>query len=105
MEQQEQIDWRDNIQEPKVLKIAPNTEATFTFLDEGTLKENEDYGASIAFRIKTENSDDEKIFYVKANNFTFLGQIKGLGTLKDLKVKVSRKGSKRSDTRYTIEKL
>ena len=43
-------------------------------------------------------------FYVKEMNFSLLNQIKALGVLTGVLANISRTGSKKSDTRYTIEK-
>lgn len=104
--EQQDIDWREDITEPKsVLKVADGESKVFVFQDEGVKIPSVDYGTSVAFSVIEEESKEARTFYVKANNFSFLAQIKELGDLKGVKVKVSRKGSKRSDTRYTIEKL
>lgn len=98
-------DWRENISETAgaTLKIQDGEEKTFVFLNEGELKTSADYGDSIVFLVDHEG--EQKNFYVRATNFDFLNQIKLLGKLTGLPVKVSRAGSKRSDTRYTIEKF
>jgi len=106
MAEQEQIsnDWREKILDPKPpLKIADGEEVTCMLLDEGVRKSHPEYGESIMFSIKHEK--EEKLFYVSANNFNLLRQIKELGALKGTTVKISRKGSKKTDTRYTIEKV
>ena len=98
-------DWRNEITTPKnTLKVKDGETIEFTFLDEGTKKESKDYGSSIAFRVNSGGSD-EKLFYVKSNNFDLLGQIKTLGVLIGLKARITRIGSKRSDTRYKIVKV
>jgi hypothetical protein len=103
--QKEIEDWRKDISEPKdILKVAPDNKVIFTFQDEGMPKSSEDYGNSIVFSVKTENNET-KLWYVKTNNFSLLGQIKALGKLTGLKAEVSRVGSKRSDTRYKIRKI
>jgi len=108
MEEQKQADvnWRENISEAKeTLKVEPDTEVVVTFQDEGMVKESLDYGKSVVFGVKTLDNDETKLWYVNANNYALLGQIKTLGKLAGVKVKITRKGSKRSDTRYTIEKI
>ena len=105
-EQKIMEDWRNDITPNKdTLKVKDGESSIFTFLDDGTKKNSKDYGDSIAFQIKIDNDEKPKIFYVKSNNFSFLGKIKEFGKLAGLKVKVSRIGSKKSDTRYTIEKV
>jgi len=44
-------------------------------------------------------------FYVKENNFSLLKQIKELGSLIGTTANILRVGSKKSDTRYSIEKV
>ena len=104
-ETQETQDWRNEISEPKdTLKVKPDSSVVFNFQDEGLKKESIDYGSSIVFGVKVSGETETKLWYVSSKNYDLLGQIKALGNLIDLKVKVTRKGSKRSDTRYTIEK-
>lgn len=106
METQDNIeDWRQDVSEPKnTIKVKDGETIRGTFLDEGTKRSSADFGASIAFKFKKDGDEEEKLFYVKANNFTFLAHIKALGKLTGLKVQISRIGSKRSDTRYLIAK-
>lgn len=106
METQDKIeDWRQDISEPKnTIKVKDGETIAGTFLDEGTKRTSADFGASIAFKFKKDGDEEEKLWYVKANNFTLLAQIKALGKLAGQKVKISRIGSKRSDTRYSIAK-
>lgn len=103
-EQQEIEDWRDEISDESspTLKIADGEQVVFTFLDEGAKKTHIDYGTSIVFKVK--KGEEELNWYVSGNNWDLRKQIKDLGTLTSLKAKVSRTGSKKSDTRYTIEK-
>jgi len=105
MAEQETIaDWRTEISEPAdTLKIADKETVSFTFKDEGKKNVHPDFGTSIAFRVE-DVAKEEKIWYVNSKNYDLLGQIKSLGALKDLKVEVTRVGSKKSDTRYIIKK-
>jgi len=109
MEEQTTVneDWRDEITEAKdVLKIKDGEQAEVTFADEGTKQTHADFGSSVCFNVVTADSEEPKRFFVKANNFNLLGQIKALGEkLTGIKANISRKGSKRSDTRYKIEKV
>lgn len=99
-------DWRADVTEPKdTLRLAEGETVTLTFQDEGVIKTHPDYGNSIVFGVKVLDSDDTKLWYVNAQNYNLLGQIKELGDLKGKQAKVSRKGSKRSDTRYTLTKI
>lgn len=105
-ENQESIedqDWRADITEPKdILKIGDGEVVFLTFLNEGERRDHIDFGTSVVFKVEVEG--EEKVWYINAKNYKFLGQIKSLGKLTGVKAKVSRKGTKRSDTRYTIEK-
>ena len=101
-----EADWRTDITEPTaVLKLQDGDSVVATFADEGQKRTHPDYGTSIAFQVMEENQKEPKTFFVKSNNFSLLGQIKLLGTLTGLKVRISRVGSKKSDTRYSIKKL
>ena len=99
-------DWRENISEPsQTLKLGDGDIVIGTFQDEGEKRTHVDYGTSIAFQFLEDGQKEPKTFYVKTNNFDFLRQIKSLGKLTGLKVKISRVGTKRSDTRYKITKI
>ncbi len=115
---QKQIDdWRDEVGEQlDKLKIMDGEKAQFTFQAEGVTKTSADFDPSVAFEVlhtahKSEDGDMTEIqavgktFYVSAKNFSLLKEIKELGTLTGLKVEVGRTGRKKSDTRYTIEKV
>lgn len=103
--------WMDDVT-PKTatLKIQDGQLARFIFQDSGKKKESVDYGNSVAFTVICDGETEKKTFYVKSNNFDFLGQIKELaakhdGKLEGVHAEVSRKGSKKSDTRYTIKEM
>jgi len=99
-------DWRGEITESKsTLKVKDGDVVEVTFADEGTKKVSPDYGASVAFSVLVANDQEPKVFYVKANNFDLLGQIKQLGSLTGIKARISRIGATRSNTRYKIVKL
>lgn len=103
MDEQQDLDWRSELAEPtETLKIKDGEEVVFTFQDEGVRRTHPDFGTSVVFTIVKDGS--EQSWYVKANNFSLLAQIKSLGILKGMRVKVSRIGSSRSDTRYKIER-
>ena len=107
MENQEPIeqDWRTDITEPTAtLKLKDGDIVIGTFEDEGVKKSHSEYGDSVAFQFLQDNEKEPRTFYVKANNFSLLAQIKALGSLKGLKVKLSRIGSRRLDTRYKVIK-
>lgn len=107
MQEQSSVeDWRSEVT-PKTatLKVLDKEIVHVTFLNEGVKKESVDYGASVAFLVKKDGEEEQKTFYVKANNFDLLGQIKELGKLTGLHCEISRKGSKKSDTRYSIKKI
>jgi hypothetical protein len=98
--------WRKEITEQKdILKINDGESVVGVFASEGTKRSHVDYGNSIVFQFLKDKETEPKQFFVKANNYSLLSQIKALGVLTGTKVKISRKGSKRSDTRYTVEKL
>jgi len=106
MEDQKQIeDWRENITNlnPK-LKIADGETKTFTFLDEGKKYKHPDYKPCVVFTVQLEGVEEKNTWFVNAEAFGLLSQIKNLGELTGEKVKLSRTGSKKSDTRYKIEK-
>ena len=99
-------DWRGEITESKqTLKVKDGDVVEVTFADEGTKKNSADYGTSVAFSVLLKDDKEPKLFYVKANNYDLLGQIKSLGVLTGLKVRISRIGSTKSNTRYKIVKL
>ena len=98
--------WRGELTESKsTLKVKDGDVVEATFADEGVKKVSADYGASIAFSMLLKDDKEPKLFYVKSNNFDLLNQIKALGTLTGLKVRISRIGSTRSNTRYKILKI
>ena len=107
MEEQNSIqDWREEIStKTATLKILDGQLARVTFKDEGKKKVSADYGTSIAFLVRCDGENEDKTFYVKSNNFDLLGQIKELGKLVGVHAEISRKGSKKSDTRYSIKKI
>ncbi|KKK54652.1 hypothetical protein LCGC14_3082520, partial [marine sediment metagenome] len=89
-----------------LLVISPEPQPkskTVKFLDEGNKKTSVDYGTSIVFNV--EFGGEEMNFYVKENNFSLLKQIKELGSLIGTTANILRVGSKKSDTRYSIEKV
>lgn len=106
MDQTQIEDWREDITEPKdTLRIVDKEIVTIAFLDDGVKKTSVDYGSSVVFRVKKIGTEEELRWYVNANNYDLLGQIKALGKpLFGRVVNVRREGSKRSDTRYYITK-
>ena len=118
-ETQPSEDWRDNVSDSAgaTLKVLDGETKQVVFLDQGIKKTSADYGTSIVFKVEHEvEEEDEETkektkvlkemnFYVKENNFSLLRQIKELGDLSGKLVKISRVGSKKSDTRYTIEEV
>lgn len=106
MEENKSIeDWRSDISDSDtaVLKIQDGEEVTISFLDEGKKFTHPDYGESIVFLVK--KGEEDMRWFVNPNNFALLKQIKELGKLTGQSVKVKRTGSKKSDTRYTLEKI
>jgi hypothetical protein len=99
-------DWRDDITpQTATLKVLDGKKVSGVFKNNGIKKESVDYGNSIAFQFLVDTETENKTFYVKANNYDLLNQIKALGELVDLHVEISRTGSKKSDTRYKITKV
>ena len=99
-------DWRTDITDSKnTVKVRDGDVIKGVFKDEGTKKESVDFGSSIAFQFLVDGESEIKLWYVKANNFSLLGQIKQLGALTGLHVQITRVGSKKSDTRYAIKKI
>ena len=92
MEEKESNNWRDSISETETatLKVQDGEELTVVFMDEGELFVHHDFGKSIVFRVQAEAQDFR--WYVNPNNFALLKQIKELGTLTGLKVKIKRTG-------------
>jgi len=105
MQKTNDADWREDISDTSkaILKLADGETEQVVFLNEGSRRTHPDYGTSIVFEV--EHNKEEKVFYVNADNFALLRQIKELGKLVGTAVKISRKGSKKSDTRYSIEKI
>lgn len=94
-------DWRDEISESSAtLKIQDGESAAFVFLTEGEKRTHADFGTSIVFEV--EHNKETKNLYVNESNFALRKQIKELGTLTGKSCILSRIGSKKSDTRYTI---
>ncbi len=107
-------DWRDELSDSKTLKILDGETKDVVFLDEGIKRPNRDFGTSIVFKVEHEMEvEDEEgnkeirpvemNFYVKENNYSLLKQLKEIGILTGKPIKISREGSKKSDTRYTVE--
>ena len=103
---QQTLDWREGITESKnTIKVRDGEIVKGYFRDEGIPRPSEDYGNSIAFAFQKDGETEVKTWYVKANNFSLLGQIKQLGSLTGIHVQITRIGSKKSDTRYSIKKI
>ena len=103
MEQNESIenDWREEVSDSKAtLKVQDGESETFVFLSEGEKKAHADFGTSIVFEVEQEGN--KKNLYVRETNWALRQQIKELGELTGKAVTLSRVGSKKSDTRYTI---
>ena len=106
MENTKLDDWRSNITESKeTLKLKDGDKVEVTFADEGRINNHVDFGTSIAFSVVVKGETEPRTFYVKSNNYSLLAQIKALGQLVGRNVRISRTGSKRSDTRYKITSL
>ena len=98
-------DWRTNVSTEKkeTLKIQDGETKRIVFIDEGTLNVHPDFGESVKFSV--EHNAIAMNWYVRGNNYSLLGQIKELGELTGMVADVSRTGAKKSDTRYSIEKV
>lgn len=106
MEKQTNVDWREEITESKnTLKILDGQKVKGVFEDEGVKKSHPDFGSSIAFQFKVDTENEIKTWFVKANNFSLLAQIKQLGLLKGKHVEITRVGNLRSNTRYKIQEV
>jgi len=104
-EQTSTENWRDNVStnEAATLKIQDGETIKIALMNEGESFIHVEYGKSIVFTVKKEDLDYR--WYVNPNNFALLKQIKELGKLAGKIVEVSRVGSKKSDTRYTIKEI
>jgi len=96
-------DWRGDVSDSAsaTLKILDGETKNVVFLDEGRKNIHPDFGTSIVFKV--EHESEEMNFYVKENNYSLLKQIKEIGKLTGTPATISRVGSKKSDTRYTVE--
>ena len=107
MENQKAIDedWRENISDisKATLKIQDGETKKVVFLNEGVKRTHSDFGDSIVFEVNC--AEEQFNFYVNPNNYALLKQLKELGTLTGQVVNISRVGAKKSDTRYTVEKV
>jgi len=97
--------WREEVSDTPgaILKVADGEEKTFVFLNEGEKRTHPEFGTSVIFQVEFE--EEPMAFYVRENNFSLLKQIKEIGKLTGTAVKISRIGSKKTDTRYTLEKV
>jgi hypothetical protein len=106
-EQQEQIsDWRDDVAEGAIatLKVQDGETVKVVFVGEGRKSTHPDFGDSIVFEVEVEA--EKMNFYVNPENYSLLRQIKELGDkLTGVVAEISRTGSKKSDTRYTVTKI
>lgn len=107
METQTQVsdDWRKGLDVSlhTKLKIADGETVKFVFKDEGQKYKHPDYKPSVIFTIVVDGEQVERTWFVNAEAYGVLNQIKSLGQLTGLKVAVKRTGSKKSDTRYAIK--
>ena len=116
-ETQQSEDWRAEVSDSAsaTLKILDGETKKVVFLGEGEKRTHADFGTSVVFKLEHEMEVEEdgkkemKViqmnFYVKENNYSLLKQIKELGKLVGKICNISRVGSKKSDTRYTIEEV
>lgn len=107
MENQTQLDdWRQELNTslyPK-FKIADGETKQIVFLDEGQRYKHPDYKPSIIFTVQEVGQQDKLTWFVNAEAYGTLNQLKNLGKLTEAKVSVKRTGSKKSDTRYEVKK-
>lgn len=103
--------WMNEVtQKTDTLKVLDGQSIKLVSKNNGVKKESVDYGTSVAFLVRVDNEQSDKTFYVKANNFDLLGQFKEIatkhnGSIVGVHLEISRKGSKKSDTRYTIKEI
>ena len=115
LKQEKISDWREDVSDSAgiTLKVLDGETKKAVFLDEGKKITSADYGTSIVFKVEHEFVDEETNeksivemdFFVKENNFSLLKQFKELGNLTGKVIEISRVGSKKSDTRYTITEV
>jgi len=107
-------DWRAEVSDSakSTLKILDGESAEVLLMSEGEKRTHSDFGDSIVFVVNTKEFNEDKVeeivsknFYVNPQNFALLKQFKELGQLTGVAIRISRTGSKKSDTRYTIEKI
>lgn len=103
--QTEVEDWRDELVPslyPK-LKFQDGETKEITFLDEGRKYKHPDFKPCVIFTV--EYKGEKHTWFVNAEAYGLLNQIKDLGQLKGKKVKVTRHGTKKSDTRYDVVEI
>ncbi len=107
-------DWRSDVSDTSTatLKIQAGETKEVLFMSEGKPKNHPDFGESVLFEVNVKELDEDKVeqvvtknFYVNKQNFSLLKQLKEIGTLTGILVNISRVGEKKSDTRYTVEKV
>ncbi len=107
-------DWRKDVSDTSTatLKIQAGETKEVLFMSEGKPKNHPDFGESVLFEVNVKELDEDKIeqvltknFYVNKQNFSLLRQIKEIEKLTGTVVNISRVGEKKSDTRYTVEKV
>lgn len=98
-------DWRTEVSKPApaILKVLDGETKKFVFIDDGVKQTHPDYGTSVVFNI--EHEGESKRFYVKENNYALLKQINDLGKIAGTACELSRTGSTKSNTRYTLKKV
>ena len=82
------------------LKIKDGEQVTLQFLDEGKTINSTDYGKSILFAVKINNT--EHIWFVNTKKFTILKEIAHNKPITNKKATVTRVGTTRADTRWKI---
>lgn len=96
--------WRDEINDPvEAIKLKDGEKMIGYFKDEGNDVPNPKFEPSVVFSFLLDGEEAVRKFYVRTANFDLLTQIKSLGKLTGLHVEISRTGSDKADTRYTIK--
>ena len=74
-------------------------------MDEGQKYKHPDFKPAVIFAVQEDGKTEKNTWFVNAEAYGILNQLRALGKLTGLKVSVKRTGSKKSDTRYEIKKV
>jgi len=99
----EETDWRNEVGDfHEKLKILAGETKIIKFLDEGRKYKNPSYDPAIIFTVECEGN--KYTYFVNVRTYGLLGAIKNLGQPLTGKIaKISRIGTDKKDTRYTLE--